>query len=126
MPGFEAIDLGNASGYGEISSVDRNPQTGEVTAVATNTGASRFPWGTETYRANIEYKTSDEHPEIASVNGTHRLEVVLPGRTILWNAEFGFSSDLENFYYRYVRRVSENGELVREKEWEYTIKRDFQ
>jgi putative CocE/NonD family hydrolase len=126
MPGFEAIDLGNASGYGEISSVDRNPQTGEVTAVATNTGASRFPWGTETYRANIEYKTSDEHPEIASVNGTHRLEVVLPGRTILWDAEFGFSSDLENFYYRYVRRVSENGELVREKEWEYTIKRDFQ
>ena len=126
MPGFETIDLGNASGYGEISSVDRNPQTGEVTAVATNTGATRFPWGTETYRANIEYKTSDEHPEIASVNGTHRLEVVLPGRTILWDAEFGFSSDLENFYYRYVRRVSENGELVREKEWEYTIKRDFQ
>ena len=126
MPGFETIDLGNASGYGEISSVDRNPQTGEVTAVATNTGATRFPWGTETYRANIEYKTSDEHPEIASVNGTHRLEVILPGRTILWDAEFGFSSDLENFYYRYVRRVSENGELVREKEWEYTIKRDFQ
>ena len=126
MPGYEAIDVGNASGYGEISSIDRNPQTGEVTALATNTGATKFPWGTETYRETIEHKTSDDHPENTSVKGTHRLEVTLQERIVLWEAELDFSSDLENFYYRYVRRVSENGEVVREKEWEHTFKRDFQ
>jgi len=126
MPGFEALDLGNASGYGEISSIDRNPQTGEVTAVATNTGATKFPWGTETYRETIEHKTSDDHPENTSVKGTHRLEVTLPNRVVLWEAELDFSSDLENFFYRYVRRVSENGEVVRENEWEHTFKRDYQ
>ncbi len=126
LDGFATIDLGNNSGYGEISSIDRNPQTGEVTAIATNTGATRFPWGTETYRETIEHRTSDDHPENTSVKGTHRLEVTLPDRTLLWEAELDFSSDLENFYYRYVRRVSENGELVREKEWSETILRDYQ
>jgi putative CocE/NonD family hydrolase len=126
LAGFESIDLGNPSGYGEISSVDRNPQTGEVTAKATNSGATKFPWGTQTYRETIEHKTSDDHPENTSVHGTHRLEVTLPGRILLWEAELDFSSDLDNFYYRYIRRVSENGELVREKEWTRTIERDFQ
>ena len=36
LPGFESLDTGTTSGYGEISSVDRNPQTGEVTVTATN------------------------------------------------------------------------------------------
>ena len=92
----------------------------------TNTGASRYPWGTESYRANIEYKTSDEHLEKASVKGTHRLEVTLTKRALFGEAEFDFSSDTDNFYYRYVRRLMENGKLVREKEWEETIKRDYQ
>ncbi len=126
LAAYESIDLGNPSGYGEISSVDRNPQTGEVTATATNTGATRYPWGTETYRETIEHKTSDKHPENTSVKGTHRLEVTLPNRVLLWEAELDFSSDLDNFYYRYVRRITENGELVREKEWSETIKRDYQ
>jgi hypothetical protein len=126
LAGYESIDLGNPSGYGEISSVDRNPQTGEVTATATNTGATRYPWGTEAYRETIEHKTSDEHPENTSVKGTHRLEVTLPDRVLLWEAELDFSSDLDNFYYRYLRRITENGELVREKEWMETIRRDYQ
>jgi putative CocE/NonD family hydrolase len=126
MPGFRSIDSGTSSGYGEISSVDRNPQTGEVTVTATNTGAYEYPWGTETYREAIEHKTSDSHPENTSMTGTHRLEVTLPERVILWEAELDFRSDLDNFYYHYVRRVSENGELVREKTWDETIPRDFQ
>jgi predicted acyl esterase len=126
MPGFRSLDSGTSSGYGEISSVDRNPQTGEMTVTATNTGATQYPWGTETYREAIEHKTSDTHPEKTSMTGTHRLEVTLPDRVLLWEAELEFSSDLENFYYHYVRRVSENGELVREKTWDETIPRDFQ
>ena len=126
MPGYESLDSGTSSGYGEVSSVDRNPQTGEVTLTATNTGATRYPWGTETYRESIEHKTSDAHPENTSMTGRHRLEVTLPERVLLWEAELTFRSDLENFHYHYVRRVSENGEVVREKSWDEIIPRDHQ
>jgi hypothetical protein len=125
-PGFAALDTGNPSGYGEISSVNRNPQTGEVTIKATNTGGSQFPWGIETYRETIEHRTSDDHPEHTSVKGTHMLQVELEDRTLRWEAELDFSSDLENFYYRYLRRLSQDGELVREKKWQQTIPRDHQ
>jgi predicted acyl esterase len=126
LPGYESLDTGTSSGYGEVSSVDRNPQTGETTVTATNTGATRYPWGTETYRESIEHKTSDSHPENTSMTGTHRMEVTLPGRLLLWEAELVFRSDTDNFYYHYVRRVSENGTTVREKTWNDTIPRDFQ
>jgi uncharacterized protein len=127
LAGFETLDTGTPSGYGEISSVDRNPQTGEVTAVATNSGGRRFPWGTQTYRETIEHRTSDDDPANTSVLGTHRMEVSLDsGRVLLWEAELSFSSDLENFRYQYTRRLKENGELLREKTWTDTIPRDHQ
>ena len=50
----------------------------------------------------------------------------LDGRTLVWEAELSFTSDLENFYYDYTRRLLENGELVREKNWQDTIPRDHQ
>lgn len=127
LAGYESLDTGTSSGYGEISSVDRNPQTGEVTVVATNTGGRRYPWGTETYRETIEHSTSDDHPENTSVLGTHRMEVRLDnGRILLWEAELSFRSDLKNFYYQYTRRLEENGERIREKTWVDTIPRDYQ
>jgi len=126
LPGFESIDTGTNSGYGEISSVDRNPQTGEVTVTATNSGAYRYPWGTEAYRETIEHRTSDAHPEKTEVRGTHRMEVTLKDRVLVWEANLSFTSDRGNFYYRYTRRLEENGELVREKTWSDTIPRDFQ
>jgi uncharacterized protein len=125
-PGYESLDSGTTSGYGEISSVERNPQTGEVKVTATNTGASRKPWGTETYRETIEHRTSDAHPEKTSVTGTHRLETALKDRVLLWEAELSFRSDFDNFYYEYTRRLSENGRKLREKTWKETIPRDFQ
>lgn len=126
MPGYATLDVGTSSGYGEISSVDRNPQTGEVTVTATNTGGSAYPWGTETYRETIEHRTSEAHPENTSVKGTHRMEVALEDRTLLWEAELSFRSDADNFYYEYTRRLSENGSEVRERTWTDTIPRDHQ
>jgi hypothetical protein len=126
LPGFETLDAGTSSGYGEISSVDRNPQTGEVTVTATNSGGSRYPWGTETYRETIEHRSSDAHPDNTSVIGSHRMEVALDERTLLWEAELSFRSDRHNFYYEYTRRLSENGEQLREKTWTDTIPRDHQ
>ena len=126
LKGFETLDAGTSSGYGEISSVDRNPQTGAATATATDTGGQRYPWGVERYRETIRHTVKDDDPARASTLGTHRMEVELPGRTLLWEAELSFSSDLDNFHYSYRRRLSENGKLLREKSWTDTIPRDFQ
>ena len=87
---------------------------------------TRYPWGTETYRETIRYEIKDKAPAERGCNGTHRLEVELPGRTLVWDAELTFRSDRENFHYRYLRRLTENGKPVREKTWNQTIPRDFQ
>jgi predicted acyl esterase len=124
--GVESLDAGTTSGYGEISSVDRNPATGTVVAKATNESATRYPWGIERSFETIRYEINDGAPADAQVLGTHRLEVELPGRKLVWDAELSFSSDRENFFYRYRRRLTENGKPVREKTWNQTIPRDFQ
>ena len=125
-PGFESLDVGTSSGYGEVSSVDRNPQTGAVVLKATNTGGMSYPWGTERYEETITHETSDDHPELTSMTGEHRMVVELADRTLTWEAELTFRSDLESFYYGYVRRLFENGVLLREKVWNDTIPRDYQ
>lgn len=124
LAGFESLDTGNPSGYGEIAEVKRNPQTGEVTAVATNSGATRTPWGEERFFERIEHSTSDAHPGLTAMIGRHRMEVDLPGRKLRWEAELEFRSDLAAYHYDYVRRVYENDRLLREKRWKQTFPRD--
>ncbi len=124
--GVESLEVGTTSGYGEISSVDRNPQTGTVVARLTNGSATRHPWGTEKALETIRYEINDHAPADAGATGTHRLEVVLPGRILVWDAELTFRSDRENFFYTYRRRLTENGKPVREKTWNETIPRDHQ
>jgi hypothetical protein len=126
LPGFETIDSGNVSGYGEISSIDRNPQSRSTKVMATNASGSRYPWGTEQFEETIVHETSDDHPEATSVRGEYRTTVELEDRTLSWESQMTFRSDLENFYYSYVRRLLKDGELVREKSWEDTIPRDHQ
>lgn len=50
----------------------------------------------------------------------------LEDRTLTWESQMSFRSDLENFYYEYVRRLLQDDELIREKTWEDTIPRDHQ
>jgi putative CocE/NonD family hydrolase len=124
--GVETLEEGTTSGYGEISSVDRNPQSGTVVARLTNGSATRHPWGTEKSLETIRYEINDHAPADAGVTGTHRLEVELPGRSLVWDAELTFRSDRDNFFYTYRRRLTENGRPVREKTWNETIPRDYQ
>jgi hypothetical protein len=126
LPGFERLEEETPSGYGEVSSVERNPQTGAAKVVATNQGGVRHPWGTERYHETITHETNDKNPAETSMRGSHRMVVELDGRTLVWEGELLFRSDLENFYYTYTRRLLENGALVREKTWTDTIPREFQ
>lgn len=126
LAGVESIETGTVSGYGEISSVERNPQTGTAVAKATNGYGTRYPWGSERSVESIRYEINDNRPADAGVTGTHRIEVELPGRTLIWDAELSFRSDRQNFFYLYRRRLTENGKILRERSWRETIPRDFQ
>jgi putative CocE/NonD family hydrolase len=126
LPGFETLDLGPTSGYGEISSVDRNPQKGTAKVVATSTSATRYPWGEEHDTESITHEAEDAHPEKTSVLGEYGTTVKLADRTLRWESRVLFRSDRENFYYSGRRRLLKDGVLVREKSWEQTIPRDHQ
>jgi putative CocE/NonD family hydrolase len=124
LPGYEVLDTGTSSGYGEISSVDRNPQQHSTRVTATNTSAFRYPWGEERNTEKIVHQAEDAHPEATSVRGEYSTTVILPDRTLRWEINVHFRSDRENFYYTGVRRLFKDGVLLREKTWEQTIPRD--
>jgi hypothetical protein len=126
LAGFESLDPGTVSGYGEISSIDRNPQDGTARVTATNASRTRHPWGNERFEETIVHEIRDDRPEATSVRGEHRTTVELPDRTLVWEARTWFRSDRENFTLSYTRRLLRDGALVREKTWEETIPRDHQ
>jgi hypothetical protein len=126
LAGFESLDTGTVSGYGEISEIERNPVLRTTRVTARNASGTRYPWGTERLEETITHETSDDHPEASSVVGEYRTTVELPERTLVWEAKTSFRSDLTSFYLQTTRRLLEDGELVREKSWEETIPRDFQ
>ena len=126
LPGYEAIAMETPSAYGEISSIDRNPRTGKATVLATNNSAQRYPWGEERNTEKITHEAQDGHPEKASVRGEYSKEIKLANRTLRFESVVMFSSDRESFRYQGMRKVFENGKLLREKSWDKTIPRDFQ
>lgn len=126
LPGYETLDTGTSSGYGEISSIDRNPQRHSTRVTATNESAVRYPWGEERNTETIVHEAEDAHPETTSVRGEYSTTVALPDRTLRWEIRVHFRSDRQNFYYTGVRRLLKDGVLLREKTWEQTIPRDNQ
>ncbi len=126
LAGFETLDAGNITGYAAITSIEHDPATGEAFGVATNTGATRYPWGIERFEEEIEHRTSDANPARTSVTGRYKLIEELKDRTLEFEQTVEFTSDEENFYLNFHRWVLVNGELFKEKTWEETIPRDFQ
>jgi uncharacterized protein len=126
LPGYETLDSGNITGYAAITSIERDPATGEAFGVAKNSGASRYPWGIERFEETIEHRTSDANPALTSVTGRYKLTEELEGRTLEFEQTVEFRSDEENFHLRFHRWVLEDGKRIREKTWDETIPRDFQ
>ena len=126
LPEFVTLDAGNISGYGEIGTIERDTARRSTKVRATNTGGTRYPWGTERYTETILHETSDDHPEETQLLGKHNISVELKDRVLTWEAELSFRSDRKNFYYSYKRKLLQDGKLVREKKWQDTIPRDFQ
>lgn len=123
LPGYESLASETGSGFAEIRAITRNERSQTTTVLATNSGSDRYPWGTVHYQEAITHQVGDNKPSEARVESTYTTTVELPGRQLTWTGILEFSSDLENYYYRYTRKLEENGRQLREKQWEATIKR---
>jgi hypothetical protein len=126
LPGFEVLVAGNVSGYAAITAIEHDPETGEASGVATDSGSYRYPWGVERFEERIEHRTSDANPAATSVVGRYKLTEELPGRTLEFEQTVEFRSDEEYFYLKFHRWLLVNGEPFREKTWDEAIPRDFQ
>lgn len=124
--GFATLDGGTDSGFGEVSGVERDAD-GLATVTLRNAGGMRYPWGTERTEERIEHRLRDDMPQAAQTLGTHRTIVELrDGRTLEWESQTDWSSDLDHLRFHYVRRLRIDGTLIREKTWDETIPRDHQ
>jgi putative CocE/NonD family hydrolase len=126
LPGYETLDPGNVTGYAAITSIERDRVTGEAFGVASNTGATRYPWGVERFEERIEHRTSDANPERTSVNGQYALTEELADRVLRFEQEVELTSDLKNFRLKISRRVLVDGEMFQERQWDEIIPRDYQ
>jgi predicted acyl esterase len=126
LPGYASLKDETTSGYGEISTVERDVPKRSTRVTALNSGANRYPWGESRFDEKIVHEVADDHPESASVRGEYKMELKLSGRTLRFESEVLFRGDLQNFYYTGTRRLLKDGVLVREKAWEDKIPRDHQ
>ena len=126
MPGFRTLEKDTMSGYGEVARIERDTARKATKVVALNARGTEYPWGTKQFEETITHEAQDDHPETTSVRGEHRTTVTLKDRTLTWESLLTFRSDRDSFYYTCVRRLLNNGTIVREKVWEDTIPRDFQ
>jgi hypothetical protein len=124
-PGFGESTAETVSGYAEIAEVVHDFRHDTTRLTATNSGSTVYPWGKEDFRDYLEHRVAVSNPADASVKSEYSNEVTVGGRVLKWTGLMEFSSDAENFYYRYTRVLQENGETIREKHWEEAIPRDF-
>jgi uncharacterized protein len=126
LPGFKAVDAGNATGYAEINTIYLDPETGESYGVAINGTSSQYPWGVEHFEEQLKHRTSDANPAEASVTGVYAVVKELEDRIIRLEQDVEFTSDVNNFRLKFIRRIKVNGEVLHEKTWDDLIPRDFQ
>ena len=126
LPAYGTLKEESTSGYGEIATIERDVRNGSTRVTALNSGADQYPWGQSLFDERIVHEVQDAHPEAASVRGEYRIELKLKDRTLTFESQVLFRSDLRDFHYKGTRRLLKDGALVREKTWEDTIPRDHQ
>lgn len=126
LAGFETLDAGNSTGYAAITSIERDAESGAAFGIATNTGATQYPWGVERFEEEIEHRTFDKDPARTSVVGRYKLTEELADRTLEFEQTVEFTSDADNFYLKFHRSAIVDGETYSEKSWDEAIPRDYQ
>jgi predicted acyl esterase len=74
----------------------------------------------------VEYTVDDDDPANASFKGTAFYRQQWNGQPVEWRGSTELRSDATTFHFRHVREVLRNGEVVRRREWNERVARDFQ
>ncbi|MBL7851091.1 MAG: CocE/NonD family hydrolase [Cyclobacteriaceae bacterium] len=126
LPGYASIAAGTNSGYAEVSAVNRDPQTGLATVKLMNNDGYQYPWGKVFSDEEIVHEVNDRDPSKARTTSIYAIRVEVAGRSLRFEGQLKFESDLIDFHYTYTRKVFENGTLLREHTWQEKIPRDYQ
>jgi hypothetical protein len=71
------------------------------------------------------YETNDEKPAESKFSGEAGHRIDREGRTIEFKTILEVQSDAQNFFVSVTRFITENGKLLRQREWKETIPRMF-
>jgi hypothetical protein len=119
---------------GVMGSGDSFPQPWSLSTEADGTRVAEWegqyrtelPWSTQIVKEAMRHRIHDAHPEAATVEGDAETDISFDGRLQLWRCRLEISSDASHFQYRFLRQLSEDGRVIREREWEERIPRDHQ
>ena len=87
---------------------------------------TEYPWGKESDYEDLTFDADDVHPETSAVLGEAKSIFELQGRVLTWQGHLSVTTDQKNFYYKYIRELLKDGEMVKTKTWQETIPRDHQ
>lgn len=87
---------------------------------------AEYPWGKETDLEQLTYEIDDAHPEVNVIHGEADTTLDLKDRVLVWSGHLAFTSDAQNFYYKYTRELRKDGTLIKTKTWQETVPRDLQ
>ena len=90
------------------------------------TSKTFLPWGEEDTTELIIYDVANTDPAKSAMHGEASTAVKLSGRTLTWSVILDLTSDRENFYYSFRRKLTSGDQLLRERAWTETIPRDLQ
>jgi hypothetical protein len=128
---------GTASGPPQIPAAQPGPgqwtRPEPVWELAQSAEAARFTWATTsavhlgfatmTSSQRLEFEVSAGPVVDASAAGEASMDVELPDRTLRWHIRSSLTSRGERYSFIFRRRLSKDGEVIRERCWEYGIPR---
>jgi hypothetical protein len=124
LPGYESLYSETNSGFAEITESCYDFRSQEAKIVATNSSEEQYPWGKMKYTEEIRHSTHDDRPSESGLTSLYTISAILTDRILRWEGHLDFTSDEQNFYYRYTRKLFDNEQLIRESKWHETIPRD--
>ncbi len=74
----------------------------------------------------LTYTLFDADPAAASMVASEKITKKINGHTAVWEGETSITGDSLNFFYKHKRTLFFDGKLIRRKDWQETIPRDFQ
>jgi hypothetical protein len=76
----------------------------------------------------VTYQVNDLNPAVASFfgEGEDKIHILKKNRLVTLKASIQILSDKHYFYTTVIRRLFENGKLIRTRTWKERIPRDFQ